>query len=191
MSNDRSQSLPELSRIRLNIDKGILEVEGREGFVLQVYEDFKQSTLESRPQASESRKRVKEQEGVVRENGKKPRSSKGPRAKPRVLENLNLAASNGRLSLRDYYTQFAAKTNFERNLIFVYYLQNELKLETITADHVYSCYAAVKGKYPTAMVQSLYDTNHKRRWLNTESIEDIKLTTVGVNHLEHDMPRAE
>jgi hypothetical protein len=92
--------------------------------------------------------------------------------------------------LKDFYAKFEPKTNMERNLIFVYYLKQKLELETVTTDHVFTCYRDISGiKAPEALRQSLIDTASRRGWLDTEDSDDIQITIPGVNYLEHDMAK--
>ena len=72
----------------------------------------------------------------------------------------------------------------------MYYLQHKIEISTITPDHVFTCYRDVGVKVPAALVQSLRDTANRRGWLDTANTNDLKVTTPGMNYLEHDLPKA-
>ena len=108
------------------------------------------------------------------------------------MKDLDLSPKGDTESLRDFYAHYLPKTNFEKNLIFVYWLQQIAGMSGITEDHVFTCYRSIPGiKAPVALYQSLIDTSNRRGWLNTTSTDDIKVTVPGMNYLEHDLPRAD
>ena len=190
MRNDISQGEPIPSRVRISFKKGILEVEGREEFVLGIYRDFRENSGKSGALASEPEVEGAARKEVSPKSDQKPRKTKGQSNEPYIVKNLDLAAKNGFASLREHYAGYSPKTNLEHNLIFVAYLQEVLEEESVTASHVFTCYAEVGVKAPKAFRQSLYDTS-KKGWLNTESLNDMQTSRVGLSYLEHDMPRAE
>ena len=104
-----------------------------------------------------------------------------------MLSDLDLSGGGKVERLKDYFAKYSTNSNLVRNLIFVYYLQNELKISGITIDHVFTCYRDVGVKVPGALQQSLWDTR-KKGWLDTKNSEDIKVTVHGLNYLEHDLP---
>ena len=102
-----------------------------------------------------------------------------------------LSKKNKEESLRDFYSRYAPSSNMERNLLFVYFLENTAKVKPITIDHVFTCYRNIMGlKVPKSLEQSLTDTSGRKGWIDTSSQDDLKLTVPGLNHLEHDMKQA-
>ena len=76
--------------------------------------------------------------------------------------------------------------------MFIYYLQQILELESITMDHVFTCYRNIKGlKVPGNLEQSLIDTRSRKGWINTSAFDDLKVEVSGINYIEHDMKKAE
>ncbi|MDH4241678.1 MAG: hypothetical protein OEW48_19130, partial [Phycisphaerae bacterium] len=120
------------------------------------------------------------------------KSKKKARGKsPQMVSDLDLSGSSKTPSLRDFFGLYKAKSNFDRNLIFIYYLKNKLKLDAVTIDQVFTCYRNIHSlKIPGNLEQSLIDTKLHKGWIDTSSLEDIKLNVHGINHLEHDMERA-
>ncbi len=111
---------------------------------------------------------------------------------PKFSKDLDLSGGKKGQSLRDFFSQFVTSSNFERNLVFVYYLKQVAGIEPITIDHIFTCYRNIKGlKLPGNLEQSLLDTRLHKGWFDTSSLDDIKLTVPGINYLEHDMKKAE
>jgi len=75
----------------------------------------------------------------------------------------------------------------EKNVVFVYYLQNIVSVQGITPNHIYTCYKNVGSKVPTALRQSLLDTASLKGWLDTSNLDEVKLATPGENYIEHDL----
>ena len=106
-----------------------------------------------------------------------------------ILKNLDLVGGGKKESLSAMLERLKPKSNFERNLIFVHYLSEVCGIERVTHDHVYTCYHMTLGlKIPAQLRQSLWDMSSRHGWLDTASLEDISVTTDGINYLEHDMP---
>jgi hypothetical protein len=195
------------SKLRIDLPQGLIEVEGSEAFVLSVYSDFKdrlaaQSANRTAPPlnpatgstgaGNESERRPTGRKSKARaasQTAGTPKSRKGVRDGQSIVKELDLTkGKHGRL--KDFYAKYDLKTNMERNLVFVYYMQNELDLTGITDNHVFTCYRDVSAKLPGALRQSLADTASRNGWLDTSDMENIRLATQGINFLEHDLPKA-
>lgn len=118
-----------------------------------------------------------------------PRHTK-PRSKVQlsVVKDLNLKKDGTTPSLRDFFAQKSPQTFLEQNVLFVYYLQRLREIPNITQNHIYTSYKEVNLRVPGAFYQSLLDTR-TRGWIDTANTEDIRITTVGENFVEHDLPR--
>jgi len=81
--------------------------------------------------------------------------------------------------------------NLERNLVFIYYLQQKMGLKNITIDHVFTCYRDIGVKVPKALQQSLWDTTNRKGWLDTSSSDNITVTVPGLNYIEHDLKKVD
>jgi hypothetical protein len=182
------------TKIRVDIHQGIIEAEGSEEFVRSIYEDFKErveaeGSLISQSQQMRTLKKPATKRPKAASEPKKKKAGTGSGA-PSIVKDLDLSGSNKAMRLRDFYSRFSPLTNFERNLIFVYYLSHELEMTGITVDHIFTCYRDIPGvRTPNALQQSLWDTSSRRGWLDTSSTENIKVTMPGINYLEHDMPK--
>ena len=186
------------TKLRIDLDQGIIEVEGEDSFVKAVYEDFKERLLSDIPIEQKPRTGTKAN-GKTKSTpkaklntgnaSKKKKSSKGS-ASGSIAKDLDLSGGGKVQRLKDFFGQYKVSSNFERNLIFVYYLQHKLKIKGITLDHIFTCYRDVGVKVPAALQQSLWDTTNRKGWLDTSSSENIRVTVPGMNFIEHDMTKS-
>lgn len=183
------------TKLRIDLSLGVLEVEGTEQFVSSIYDDFKDRMKGVTIGAKAD---FKESPGVKRDAApsemtgvKVTKKRKGAVGKtmPNIVKDLDLAGSGNTPRLKDFYNQFNPKSNYERNLIFVYYLNHNLGLSGITLDHIFTCYRDVPGLKAPSLQQSLWDTSKHKGWVDTSDGDDITVTRAGMNYLEHDMER--
>jgi hypothetical protein len=106
---------------------------------------------------------------------------------PTFVKDLNLRP-NGNQSFKDFVAAKRPGTNHERNALSVYWLTRVAGLSGVTVDHVYSCYKEVTWKVPPNLANSLAVTANKKGWLNTEDMQDLRVTVKGENLVEHDLP---
>lgn len=91
-------------------------------------------------------------------------------------------------SLPDFVAEKAPTNNKERNLLAVYYLEQVLEIEEITAGHVLGVYKECKWPEPSAPVNALHVTASNTHWIDTADSKAIKTTPGGRNMVEHTMP---
>lgn len=193
------------AKIRIDLTAGLVEAEGSEEFVRGVYEDFKkrpiQEPLERQPPPLSPHQRERSNTPRAKSAGVSKKraqaaavagtvpSKKKSLDEPKVIKTLDLSGGPaGRL--RDFYEQYEVTSNFERNLIFLYFMQHKMGIEGITQDHVFTCYRDIPGiKSPVALRQGLLDTDNRKNWIDASNPDALKVSVHGVNYLEHDMPR--
>lgn len=135
------------------------------------------------------------QEEIVKESPKNqkekvPSSKKGKSnsAKtPQYLSDFDFRPS-GKESLKDFFNRYDSKSNLEHNLLFTYYLQEIVKVESITTNHIFSCYRHLGLKIPS-FPQTLIDTKSRKGWIETANSDNLKVTREGINHFEHEFTR--
>lgn len=185
-----------MTKLRIDFQTGILEVEGEETFVKMVYQDYKDKfTVISTPQEIPDKNKVKIQSQLTNDSsldeGKKTTKLKNKTKESfSIVKDLDLSSKGGKQNLRDFYKEKSPVSAMENNAVFVYYLQKIAGVKNITPNHIYSCYKDVKVSVPTALRQSLKDTAHRKGWVDTASFEDIIIVTPGENFVEHDLPKA-
>lgn len=102
-----------------------------------------------------------------------------------LVTSLNLI-SNGNESLKDFYAKYLVKSNFDRNIIILYYLKNVVGEENVGINHIYTCYKSLSQRVPN-IYQSLLDTKNRKGWIDTSDTEDLKVTVAGENYIEHEI----
>lgn len=175
---------------RLKIDlgnKGIFEVEGSEEFVEKLYNDYKeQLTKKSSPR--------KKNGNTTKSLGGKSSTPKGKSSssdEPKIVDDLNLTGGEGKKSLRQFYTEYEPSTNYERSLLFIYYLDQILKLKPLTVDAIFTCYNNIpKLKKPAALNQSMIELKGSKGWLKSSVSNDIQINIHGINYIEQDLKKS-
>ena len=116
---------------------------------------------------------------------------KEPPLKPgyTFLSDLELIAADGRPSLVEYMDAKFPITNEERNLVFLYYLENMVSVKTITIDHIYTCYRAAKIRAPLDLNGSLQSTIKQRHWIKMTKAGKLSVTSAGKTYVENQLPK--
>jgi hypothetical protein len=179
------------TRLKIDLNQGILEVEGTEAFVKLIYEEYKSGIFATIAikRTEYSNKRISPISTLALEGDNVRRRPKKKFTSYSIIKNLDLSGNKNRQSLRDFFKLKSPSTNMEKNAVFIYYLQKIALIEGITQDHVYSCYKDVSVKIPQALDQSFIDTAHHKGWIDTSTMTDLKVTTPGENFVEHDLPK--
>lgn len=112
-------------------------------------------------------------------NGKK--SSKSSKALRR-LTNINFEPT-GKESLKEFFINYKPKNDYERNLLFVHYLQNILEINEITYDHIFSCYDILDLRIPENLPQTIRNTASNTGWIETKN-SVLSVTIKGGNQIK-------
>lgn len=181
-----------MTKIKIDLNTGFIEVEGDDEFVKSVYQDYKENILsglimngiktkEINPTNIENSKNIKTGKTTNKKNGKRKESYS-------IAKDLDLSGKSGKLSLKEFYAKENPRNALERNGVFVYYLEKIREIDKIGLSHIYTCYKEIPGiKIPGALKQSLLDTSSIKGWVDTSSMENIKITTLGENLVEIDL----
>ena len=185
------------TKIRIDLTQGIIEAEGNEDFVKTIYNDFKErldspksfkpKSTQTLPSKTPSKTRSKPSVENKKESTPKRNVLK---SNTKMVKDLDLSGRDCKSSLKDFYAQYKVKSNFEKNLIFLYYLKNVMNEEEVGIDHIFTCYRNLNGiKIPGNLEQSIRDTRTKKSWIDYKKIEDLSLTVHGINYVEHDIKK--
>lgn len=118
---------------------------------------------------------------------RKPTKKRKP-PKMSLVKTLNLIPE-GKKSFRDFVEEKNPTSQMEQVTVSVYYLKKILDLENVTADYVYTCLDHADLRIPNDLPQIIRNTASRKGWVETGE-DDILLTTMGKNHVEHDLPKA-
>jgi hypothetical protein len=199
------------TKLKIDVSQGILEVEGSESFVKVIYNDFKThfvgiDTADELTPARRGRKVKTAEESVAEvpaefEPGIEPviqeEMIETPLPKPEtppasvytLIKDLELGAAEGRLSLVEFMDSKFPLTNEERNIVFLYHLQQNLKLKAITPDHIYTCYKHARIRVPLNLENSLRITTDQHGWIKTTKNGHMQLTPAGKLYIEQQLPK--
>lgn len=182
------------TKLRINTNEGILEVEGEEGFVREIYTDFKAELAKPRADApadtsgqpsgtaaQKSAAKSQKPERKSNDNAVKKKARTGKSDEPKVDKNLDLSGVDGAACLKDFVAQYQPKTNMERNVVFIAYLKDEMNLEQVGIDQLWTCYHDLGVSFPVNMKQSIYDTSSAKSWINVPSLDALSLSVQGKN----------
>ena len=95
---------------------------------------------------------------------------------------------SGKKSLKAFVQEKQPKTLHDKNVVAVYYLRETLGAPKVSVDHVFTCYKDMNWREPGNLGNSLALTANRKRYLDTSSLDDIKLTPAGRNHVGHELP---
>ena len=200
------------TKLKIDLNQGLLEVEGSESFVREIYSDFKkkfaglsgeEETKSSgrRRRSSGNPKAKSKTKQVTSQPGGPPRASVEPTpATPKnktpppgpsynYLDDLDLGTNSEHPSLVEFMDSKLPITNEERNLVFMYYLQHIIKQEQITLDHIYTCYRKVNIRAPLNLENSLVMTANAKGWIEKTDNGKMSITSTGKNYVEAQLPK--
>ncbi len=180
-----------MTKLKIDLRSGILEVEGEEAFVREVYQDYKDKVTQDNFSPEEETTQVdndvktSSKTRVTKHNTAKAGSKR--KESYQIVKDLDLSAKGGKEALKSFYAAKSPTSAIKRNAVFVYYLEKIANTKSIGVNHIYTCYKDVNEKVPGALRQSLLDTSFKKGWIDTKSMENITITTQGENLIEHEL----
>jgi hypothetical protein len=186
------------ARLHIDLSQGRIEAEGEVGFVMQVYSDFKDLLAKGGPVqasadgATELALPAPKSSERARTGGRSPRpprpsdsdhgdaaSAKVTRYRPSRDTTLDLSR------LAEFVRLYEPKNASEKIVLYVQFLSNQ-GFEPCRVNQIYSCFLEMKDKIPKAFGQVLINTRSgKYGYIDFTSVEDVRLTTVGINQFNH------
>jgi hypothetical protein len=190
------------AKLHINLQLGLIEVEGEEAFVTKIYEDFKsrivtpKSTIDNteNPQVMAEQKDTgstpkKPKPSARRQSNKSKESGNdaGPSVaqyKPAIDANLDL------LTFKPYIAKYSPKNAAQQILLYAYYLREELKIAPCNLDQIYTCMKAAGNKIPTAFGQVFINTRgNSYSYIGFTNANDVTITIKGDNFVNHEMEK--
>ena len=189
------------TKLHINLNQGIIDVEGDEAFVRSVYEDFKTVLSADRTAQSESdpvddvssEPSIEQPAKTAVKRSKRPPRKPSDRTEPRSGWSgykPQLDNSLTTTSLADFFAKANPKSHAEKILAFVRFLEDELGISPCSADQIYTCYRVLRTPMPEAFVQAFRDTQNKQGFIAAPSPTEITATIVGNNHFERDLAKS-
>lgn len=182
------------TKLHVDVVNGILQVEGEEAFVREIYADFKERIDGAFGAATSSTRKPNNQEEkpLPAKPKRKPNSSrrsdgvanKAAKYVPRLDSSLSIDG------LKEFYDQFEGPNQSENILIFTKYITGVTNSDVATANQIYTCYSALKVVFPKDILQALRNAKAKERgYIDYEGTDIVRVTPIGENHFNHGLNR--
>lgn len=113
--------------------------------------------------------------------------SKRSRTTMGVIKDLNLTPKSKK-SFRDFAGETSPPSMLQKCAVAVYYLTHEVSVPAVSASHVLTCFKSVGWRLPADLPNTLQQAG-TAGYLDTKKMDDIKITTIGENLVEHDLPK--
>ena len=128
------------------------------------------------------------EDASVRQKNGSPRSRKRPSYQ--FVSGLNFRPP-GKPSLKDFYAGKSPSDNQSQVTVLIYYLQKILECKGITTNHLYSAFKDVGVRTPSDIGKIVRNTASRKGWVDSSEGADLKVTVLGENFVEHDLPKAQ
>lgn len=117
---------------------------------------------------------------------KKTSSSKKSKSVIAMDKSLNLSPA-GKMSAIDFAANKSPTNAMQKSVVACYYLREVISVEAITVSGVYTFFKTAGWKVPSDLRNALQKAG-SAGWLDTADGENIKITSMGENLIEHDLP---
>lgn len=186
------------SRLHIDLYRGIIDVEGEESFVREIYADYKDRLKDladvGAPKAPEP---IAELAGEkIKSKPRRAATKKSPKTKtdgeakasayrPALTKDLDTSG------LAAFYKQFSPKNNAEKILVFVKFLEEKLDISPCSADQIYTCYRSLKQSVPQHFRQVIVNTSGRDYgYIEYGGIDEITASIIGQNYFDDGLVRA-
>jgi hypothetical protein len=184
------------TKLVINLKDGIIQAEGGEDFVREVYNDFKEvvskrtfipatpapAAIEQIPSSDDEGEAQRSSAGnakgkAKRQMGAGNKGSGDAAFKPKFDPDLDLTG------IDDFYAKCAPTNNSEKILVFAAFLRDKLGKAICTAHEIYTCYFTMKEDIPTAFAQAFHNCRSRTHYIKYTTMSDIEVTIPGNNWL--------
>lgn len=136
-------------------------------------------------------------------NRKKNNPSQGEDAKSESHSNETISLPNnqnytintsldlnpiGKQSLKDFFTPLKSKNHSEHILVIVYYLEKLTNENMININSLYTAYKHLALKVPN-FVKTFANIKKRNGYIDTTNYNNLKVTRIGENYLEHGLKK--
>jgi hypothetical protein len=98
----------------------------------------------------------------------KPKKKYAPKA-PKFLSEIDLSTAT--VPLEEFVKQKNPKDTFDKYAVIALWFKEQMKIEEVTVDHIYTAYCALdwKSQMPEHPTQTLHDLKNKKHWFDKGS----------------------
>ncbi len=175
----------EITKAKINLKEGIIELEGSEDFVMKILDRYEKNFISEPVKVIQPKKRhlAEEPPRIKREAVVKKTSSMAPIP-------INLKGDENRPSLKELHKEKSPQTHQEAVTLFVYYISKYLDIPNFQVGQISSCYDEVGAKKPKQIEKIFQEIQLFSGWLESgEEAHTIKITISGENMVEHFLPK--
>jgi hypothetical protein len=178
-----------VTKAKINLKEGTIELEGSEAFVTKYLEEFRKQIQDIKfSETVTPAGKVKTHE--VKEKPTKKKVGKTPQTVAPIP--LDLKKKDDKPALRDFFKEKNPKSHMENLTVFAYYLKKHLNINEMQMGHVVSCCNEVERKVPSNIPMMFRNIQHFKGWVDVlTGGESAQITTQGENFVEFDLPRKE
>lgn len=115
-----------------------------------------------------------------------PKKTKKFKAIPKQVKDLNLHPA-GKPSAKAFAESKAPSNARQKCVVAVYYLRETIGVPEISTDHVFTFFKAVGWPVPADLANMLQQAGTSG-WLQTADSQNILITPIGGNLIEHELP---
>ncbi|MBO0333575.1 hypothetical protein J0X12_08125 [Sneathiella sp. CAU 1612] len=189
------------SKLHINLTEGILEVEGDPDFVRSIYDDFKAQisvlSIQNKPphnnlqfaQIGGKNDAVEDVEEVKPKAEKKDKSKSKTSGKKESykIQPINTGLEGSENSLFSYIEKYGPRTNIERNVVIIKYLEEQHPDIEIDLSFIFTCYSNANLKLPGALYESVMDTSKAKKgygYIDASNTNDLSILLKGESLLQ-------
>jgi hypothetical protein len=105
------------------------------------------------------------------------------------IKDLNLNPQ-GKVSAKKFAEQKAPSNAKQKCVVAIYFLREQIGLSTISADHVFTYFKSAGWPIPADLLNTMQQAG-TAGWLDTADGKDLKITHLGENLVEHELPQSD
>jgi hypothetical protein len=101
----------------------------------------------------------------------------------KVIESIDFSSTKG-LDFHKFLNNFNLNTHSKKILAYVYFLKNELKIEKVSLNHIYTAFVYLNSSVPKSLYQIISDLKNKFNWVDFDSTSNIQISDTGAQMLK-------